>query len=63
MSNGPTDCEELLGRLLEGFYINGNGNLEWIYIEDATVAEVMSIELENRLIQLKLDHDIKDISK
>lgn len=44
-------AEELLSELLTGFFISGNGGLEWGYREGFTVREILSLDIEKQLLR------------
>ena len=44
----PT-AEELLSRLIGGFFVSTNGGLEWGYQEGYTLRELFSLDLERQL--------------
>lgn len=39
-------AEELLKKILECFFVNGYGHLEWQYIEGTTLADALGADIE-----------------
>lgn len=44
-------AKELLSELLTGFFISGNGGLEWGYQEGFTVRELLGLDIEKQLLK------------
>ncbi len=56
-------ADELLRRLLEGFYVSPWGGLNWSYLEDTPIRAIYGIEFENALIPFLGKEDAEKLRK